>query len=117
MINNVKEHHSCTHDHHHVYREKDRIGERLLATLALNIAIPIAQIFGGVYANSMALISDAMHNFSDSIALLISYFAHRMSLRGISETNTFGYKRAEILAAQINAILLSWWLASFFSKQ
>lgn len=107
MTINVKEHHSCAHNHHHMYKEKDRIGERLLATLALNIAIPTAQIVGGVYANSMALISDAMHNFSDSIALLISYFAHRLSLRGISETNTFGYKRAEILASQINAILLS----------
>jgi len=95
------------HHHHHTHPEIDATGRKLLATLAVNFAIPTAQIIGGIYANSMALISDALHNFSDCVALLISYFAHQLGKRGTSEANTFGYKRAEVLAAQINAILLS----------
>lgn len=108
MLSEVNQHQSCTHSHHnHGHIEKDATGFRLLATLALNLLIPTAQVFGGLYANSMALLSDAAHNFSDCAALLISYFAYRLSQRGVSTANTFGYKRAEILAAQINAILLS----------
>ena len=81
-------------------------GARLLITLAINLLIPAAQIIGGIYANSMALISDAVHNFSDSTAILIAYFAFRMGKKGASPQNTFGYKRAEILGAVINVAIL-----------
>ena len=54
--------HSCSHHHGDV---KDTMGSRLLITLALNFIIPVVQIIGGFYAHSMALISDATHNFSD----------------------------------------------------
>ncbi len=91
--------------HHHVDME-DTSGSRLLWTLALNLMIPVAQLIGGVYANSMALISDATHNFSDFVAILIAYIAHRIGKKGPSFQNTFGYKRAEILAATINVAIL-----------
>jgi cobalt-zinc-cadmium efflux system protein len=84
----------------------DTTGPRLLITLAINLLIPAAQIVGGIYANSMALISDAVHNFSDFTALLIAYFAYRIAKRGASTQNTFGYQRAEILGAAINVALL-----------
>jgi len=91
--------------HHHVDME-DTSGSRLLLTLALNFVIPVAQVIGGVYAHSMALISDATHNFSDFVAVLIAYIAHRIGKKGASFQNTFGYKRAEILAATINVAIL-----------
>ena len=103
--NHSSGHNHGHHSHHHI--DKDTTGLRLLLTLVLNLLIPTAQVIGGLYANSMALLSDAAHNFSDCAALLISYFAHRMSRRGVSAANTFGYKRAEIVAAQVNAVLLS----------
>lgn len=84
----------------------DTTGSRLLITLGINLLIPTAQIIGGIYANSMALISDAVHNFSDFTALLIAYFAYRIGKKGASARNTFGYKRAEILGAVINVALL-----------
>ena len=99
--------------HQHVHSENahgsapaDTTGSRLLITLAINLLIPAAQVVGGVFANSMALISDAVHNFSDFAALFIAYFAFRLGEKGASPRNTFGYKRAEILGAVINIALL-----------
>lgn len=94
---------ACSHHHADI---EDTSGSRLLWTLALNLMIPVAQLIGGVYANSMALISDATHNFSDFVAILIAYIAHRIGKKGASFQNTFGYKRAEILAATLNVAIL-----------
>ncbi|MEW6258939.1 MAG: cation diffusion facilitator family transporter [Thermodesulfobacteriota bacterium] len=101
--------HSHKHDHHH-HPVQDvvsaRTGGRLLITLGLNLAIPVAQIIGGYVAHSYALLSDATHNFSDFTAILISYVAFRIAQKGPSLQNTFGYRRAEILAAMVNVALL-----------
>ncbi|MGA9538963.1 MAG: cation diffusion facilitator family transporter [Desulfobacterales bacterium] len=98
----------CSHaGHHHGPPPEDTSGPRLLATLAMNLIIPTAQIIGGLMANSVALISDAMHNFSDFTALLISYGAYLIGRRGATVFNTFGYRRAEIMAALINVMLLA----------
>ena len=94
---------ACSHQH---VDDKDTSGSRLLMTLALNLIIPMAQVIGGVYAHSMALISDATHNFSDFVAVLLAYIAHRIGRKGASFQNTFGYKRAEILAATMNVAIL-----------
>jgi len=81
-------------------------GARLLFALALNLIIPVTQVLGGMYAHSVALISDAAHNFSDFAALLIAYFAFLIGKRGPSSRNTFGYRRAEVLAVLINVGIL-----------
>jgi cation diffusion facilitator family transporter len=94
---------TCSHQHVNV---KDTSGSRLLMTLALNLIIPIAQVVGGVYAHSMALISDATHNFSDFVAILIAYFAYLIGRKGASVRNTFGYRRVEVMAAVINVGIL-----------
>ncbi|MBW1715591.1 MAG: cation transporter [Deltaproteobacteria bacterium] len=85
---------------------RDTSGARLLVTLVLNFIIPVAQVIGGLYAHSMALISDATHNFSDFTAVLISYVAYRIGKRGASARNTFGYRRVEIMAAMANVVIL-----------
>jgi cation diffusion facilitator family transporter len=92
--------------HHHAPAVDNQTGVRLLLTLGLNLLIPVAQIIGGVMANSVALISDATHNFSDFAAILVAYLAFRIARRGASVRNTFGYRRAEVLAALINVALL-----------
>ncbi|MCK8601865.1 cation diffusion facilitator family transporter [Desulfoferrobacter suflitae] len=97
--------HSHLAGHCHV-DVRDTSGSRLLITLGLNLLIPIAQVIGGLYAHSMALISDAAHNFSDFTAVLIAYVANRIGMKGATTGNTFGYRRAEILAAVINVALL-----------
>jgi len=92
------------HSHNHSYH--DATGSRLLFALVLNIFIPVIQVVGGIMANSMALISDASHNFSDSLSLFIAYIANRMSRREATLTHTFGFHRAEILATVANVGLL-----------
>ena len=88
------------HHHHEVS------GKNLFLTIVLNIIITIAQIIGGIFSGSLALLSDAMHNFSDVVALFIAYFANHLASRPNSENRTFGYKRAEILATLFNASVL-----------
>lgn len=85
------------HKHHH--RSQKNLG----ASIALNILITLAQIIGGVISGSLALLSDALHNFTDVVSLVISYIASVFAKKKASVHKTFGYKRAEIIAAFINA--------------
>lgn len=96
------------HNHSH-----NLSGQKLGLTILLNLGITIAQFIGGILSGSIALLSDAAHNFSDVISLLVSYTANRLAKKRATSDKTFGYKRAEIIAAFINAIslvLLSIWL-------
>ncbi|UXF01760.1 cobalt transporter [Fervidobacterium riparium] len=72
----------------------------------LNLGITLAEIIGGLIAGSLALVSDAMHNLSDSLSLVISYFAFKLSGKSANTRKTFGYKRANIVAALFNASTL-----------
>ena len=89
--------------HHHNHELE---GKNLLLSIVLNCVITVAQIIGGILSGSLALLSDALHNFSDVLSLVFSYLAHKLSKKKASLNQTFGYKRAEILAAFINAITL-----------
>ena len=91
------------HSHHHAH---EVTGKNLSVSIFLNIGITVAQIAGGFLSGSLSLISDALHNFSDVLSLLFSYIAHRLSKRKASLSRTFGYKRAELLAAFINSATL-----------
>lgn len=93
--------HSHSHDHTHNVK-----GKNLLFSIFLNIGITLAQVVGGLLSGSLALLSDALHNFSDVLSLLVSYIANILSKRDASLKHTFGYKRAEIVAAFVNASTL-----------
>ena len=94
---------SDNHSHHH----HELSGRNLLISIILNIFITIAQIIGGILSGSLALVSDAVHNLSDVISLVISYVANRLTNKKEQTLKqTFGYKRAEIIAAFINAATL-----------
>ena len=80
--------------------------QRLGITIVLNILITTAQVAGGLISGSLALISDALHNLSDSFAIVLAYIADRLAHREKTAKSTFGYQRAEILAAFINALVL-----------
>lgn len=80
--------------------------KNLLFSIFLNLVITVSQLIGGILSGSLALLSDALHNFSDVLSLVFSYFAHQLSLKKASVNQTFGYKRAEIIAAFVNSITL-----------
>lgn len=92
--------------HSHNHNPKDLKGQKLLVSILLNIVITTAQVVGGLISGSLSLLSDALHNFSDVISLIVSYAATKLTKRKASINRTFGYKRAEILAAFINASTL-----------
>lgn len=92
--------------HHHHHSASDVKGAKLLFTILLNVLITVAQVVGGLISGSLSLISDALHNFSDVISLVVSYVANLVSKKESSTSRTFGYKRAEIIAAFVNAATL-----------
>jgi cobalt-zinc-cadmium efflux system protein len=98
----MSDHHTHSHSHHHHHISGKNIG----ITIGLNFLITVAQIIGGVISGSMALLTDALHNFSDVISLLLSWFTNRLAKRKSTVKQTYGYKRAEILAAFVNSATL-----------
>ncbi len=95
-----------THGPSHNHSHPNIRGRKLLLSILLNSLITIAQVIGGIVSGSLSLLSDALHNFSDVLTLFISYIADRFSKKSASVTKTFGYKRAEIIAAFVNASAL-----------
>ena len=93
--------------HNHSHSHPELSGKNLLFSIFLNIGITLAQIIGGFLSGSLALISDAVHNLSDVISLIVSYVANRL-VHSKKQTlkQTFGFKRAEIIAAFFNAATL-----------
>ncbi len=78
----------------------------MAGAIGTNMGIALIEIIGGLLSGSLALISDAVHNLADTISLIISYIAMRLSRRQNTEKHTFGLRRSEILAAFINSSLL-----------
>lgn len=95
-----------SHTHNHSHNHNDLKGRNLLISILLNILITTSQVIGGLVSGSLALLSDALHNFSDVLSLVVSYIANKLTKKEASVQRTFGYKRAEILAAFINASTL-----------
>lgn len=93
--------HSHHHGHHH-----EVTGKNLSVSIFLNIGITVAQIIGGFISGSLSLLSDALHNFSDVISLILSWVAHKLAKKKPNASSTFGYKRAELIAAFVNAATL-----------
>jgi len=87
--------------HHHAVNENN-----LLAATFLNLVITVVEIAGGLLSGSLALLSDALHNLSDTFATFIAYLATIIGKREANQKKTFGYKRLEILAALTNAVIL-----------
>ena len=93
------------HQHHH--HETESMGDRRLAwAIAINMLLTLAQLAGGLISGSLALIADALHNFSDAASLWIAWIARKIGRRSADETMTFGYRRAEVIAALVNLVTL-----------
>lgn len=98
--------HVHKHSHNHSHDVSHIKGGKLVMVVLLNLLITITEVAGGLYSGSLALISDAMHNFSDGVSIVISYIAIRVARKDNDIKKTFGYKRATILAALVNSTVL-----------
>ncbi|QPZ90418.1 cation diffusion facilitator family transporter [Thioclava electrotropha] len=101
------------HDHHHHHNLDNASDNRVLWAVVVNVVLTFAQVFGGAIAGSMALIADGVHNFSDAAALVLAFGARKLAKRGADAAMSFGWSRAEVIAAFVNyiaLILISVWL-------
>ncbi|MBK1872633.1 MAG: cation transporter [Oceanospirillales bacterium] len=89
-----------SHDHTHLSPETN--DKRVAVAIWANGILTLAQIAGGIFAGSLALIADAIHNFSDMASLVIAFAARKIARRPADSKMTFGYGRIEVVAALIN---------------
>lgn len=99
------------HDHDHTevghsHEVSTLSGKKIFWVTLLNATITITEIIGGILSGSLALLSDAVHNLSDTIAIALSYYANKIARKPKDFRRTFGYQRAEILSAFINSSVL-----------
>jgi|TARA_B100000780_G_scaffold277009_1_gene246777 cobalt-zinc-cadmium efflux system protein len=89
------------HNHSHNYSEGN-----VKVAFFLNLAFTIIEIIGGLYTNSLAILSDALHDLGDSLSLGLSWYFQKLSKKGRTKTFSYGYKRFSLLGAIINSIVL-----------
>ena len=82
------------------------LDKRIWASLVLNVLITLAEFLGGLFSGSLALLSDAAHNFGDVIALILTIGARKIGRRPATTRHTYGFKRVEIIAATVTAATL-----------
>ena len=103
----MAEHHHHEHGHHHHGERADTTSRRrLAAALVLTASFMVLEVVAGFVSGSLALLSDAGHMLTDAGALGLALWAQALGSRPRSERKTFGYRRAEILAAAANGIIL-----------
>ena len=91
---------------HHHHESEAMSDARLVWAVVVNVGLTVAQIVGGIVSGSLALIADALHNFSDAASLGLALFARKIGRRPADKLMTFGYGRAEVVAALINLTTL-----------
>lgn len=96
-------HHGHGHDHDHHDHGEQNIGIAFI----LNLLFTIIEIVGGLWTNSVAILSDALHDFGDSLSLGLAWYFQRLSHKGRDQNYSYGYKRFSLLGALINALILS----------
>ena len=92
--------------HHHSHHENGTGTQKLILAISVNLLLTAVQVIGGVLSGSLSLIADALHNLSDAASLAIALFARIIGQKPADKLKTFGYKRAEVIAALINLVTL-----------
>lgn len=92
--------HSGPHAHHH------HAGDNIKLAFFLNLGFAILEIIGGLWTNSLAILSDALHDFGDSMSLGLAWYLERYSKRSEDAKFTYGYRRFSLLGAFINTVIL-----------
>lgn len=94
--------HHHGHDHGHAHLDPASGDRRVAIAIWANALLTVAQVIGGLLSGSLALIADALHNFSDMASLAIAFAARKIARRPADAQMTFGYARIEIVAALVN---------------
>jgi cobalt-zinc-cadmium efflux system protein len=98
--------HQSSHTHSHLREDTEQTTQRLSLSLFLTLGFVIMEAGAGIFANSLALLTDAAHNLTDVIALGLTWFAVRVTAQPANAQKTYGYHRAGILVALLNSTTL-----------
>lgn len=98
--------HSGHHHHHHHGNSGDGSLERMKGALILNLLFAVLEVIGGLYFNSIAILSDALHDFGDSAALGFAIYLEKVSQRKSNQQFTYGYRRFSVLGAVVTGFIL-----------
>jgi len=99
-------HHHCNASHSHHSHSTTAYGRIFALGISLNVAFVLIEAFLGWQANSLSLLADAGHNLSDVMGLVLAWSALWLGQRQGNDNHTYGWRRASVLAALINAIIL-----------
>lgn len=94
------------HSHVHIKDLTQQTGRRMALSLAITLVFVFFEVAAGLFSNSLALLTDAAHNFTDVLALALAWWALRLTSQPASQQRTYGYHRAGILAALVNSTTL-----------
>lgn len=95
-----------THHHNHIEPDQKQDQKNITIAFWLNAAFTVIEIIGGILTNSIAIISDAVHDLGDTISLGLAWYAEKLARRKPDSKYTYGYKRYPVLAALINSVFL-----------
>ncbi|MCW5877150.1 MAG: cation transporter [Anaerolineales bacterium] len=95
-----------SHDHSHGHSHAHHGSENIQLAFFLNLGFAILEIIGGLWTNSLAILSDALHDFGDSLSLGMAWYLERYSHKGEDATYTYGYRRFSLLGAFLNTVIL-----------
>lgn len=95
--------HHHDHSHHHAH---DHSGDKIKVAFFINLAFSAVELVGGLYTNSMAIMSDALHDLGDSMSLGVSWYFQKVARKGRDEKFSYGYRRFSVLGALINSLVL-----------
>lgn len=102
----MRTHEENNQGHHHTHSFNEKRKSKFIWVIILNFSISLFEIIAGVLSSSMALIADAFHNMEDTASVILSFFAWKISFKMPDRDKTYGYKRAEIVAAFLNSVFL-----------
>ncbi len=100
-----KGHHGHAHSHHHGGHHHGAV-KNIKVAFFLNLAFTLLEIFGGLYTNSIAILSDALHDLGDSLSLGLAWYLEGVAARDSDRSYTYGYARFSVLGAFINSVVL-----------
>lgn len=94
------------HDHHHGGHHHHHAGDNIKVAFFLNFGFTILELIGGILTNSVAIMSDALHDLGDSLSLGLAWYFEKLSKKGSDQNFSYGYKRFSLLGAVINSVIL-----------
>lgn len=104
--NHITTHEHCGHSHIHSHNHNHGADGNILVAFLLNLFFVFVEIAGGLVTNSFAILSDAVHDFGDCVAIGFAYFMEKLSNKAPDEKYTYGYRRYSLLSAIITSVIL-----------